>query len=377
MKTRQEIARSASRKLGASRTADVRAVVGLDGFVDEIIAVVDTRLNFQSFSEVGSITAFGKKILGAAGQSGNFELVVKQMKLGGNGPIMANALGAAGVKISYVGALGYPAVHSVFGDLAKRSDVYSIADPGHTDALEFADGKLMLGKLMPLGDISWENLVSRVGLEKLTAMLDDARLIAMTNWTMIPKMTEVLTAITDVVFPKLSGVPGGGKRTFFIDLADPEKRTRQDLLGVLNLLTRMQAYVDVTLGLNLKESDQVAEVLGLPVFTDSEGHIQSRAAAVREKLGIGCVVIHPRKGAAAATVDEAATFLGPFVMVPKLSTGAGDNFNAGFSLGRAMGLTLEESLAAGVGTSGFYVREAHSPSMAELTAFLADLPDPQ
>lgn len=374
---RTEIARAAADKLAAVKPSEVHATVGLDGFVDEIIAVVDTRASFEKYTPVDTIATLGKKISAAAGQSSNYELVVKQMKLGGNGPIMANALAAAGLKIAYVGALGHPTVHPVFKELSSRAEVYSIADPGHTDALEFSDGKLMLGKLTPLNEITWDNLVARVGMQKLTAMLSSSRLIAMTNWTMIPHMSAVLESMTAQVLPGLSPVAGGGRRTFFIDLADPEKRTREDLKGVLLLLSKIQQHLDVTLGLNLKESDQAAEVLSLPTYADAEPHIQGRAVAIREKLGIACVVIHPRKGAAAATAQTSASFQGPFVREPKLSTGAGDNFNAGFALARTFGLSVEESLAAGVATSGFYVREAHSPSLPELVSFLRALPEPQ
>jgi sugar/nucleoside kinase (ribokinase family) len=374
---RAEIARSAAEKLLRNQGSEVHATVGLDGFVDEIIAVVDTRADFERYVPVDTIATLGKKILGAAGQSSNYELVVKQMKLGGNGPIMANALAAAGMKIAYVGALGYPTAHPVFAELASRSEVYSVAEPGHTDALEFKDGKLMLGKLTGLNGVTWENLVARVGVEKLTAMLGRSRLIAMNNWTMIPHMTAVLEALTAEVLSKLPPLAEGARRTFFIDLADPEKRTREDLRGVLQLLTRMERYVEVTLGLNLKESDQVAGVLGLEVYSDSEARIQDRAAAIRETLGVSCVVVHPRKGAAAATANTSASFKGPFVREPKLSTGAGDNFNAGFAMARTIGLSVEESLAAGVGTSGFYVREGHSPSLGELVKFLRELPEPE
>jgi sugar/nucleoside kinase (ribokinase family) len=90
------------------------------------------------------------------------------------------------------------------------------------------------------------------------------------------------------------------------------------------------------------------------------------------------VVIHPRRSAAAALAGgESATFHGPFVQQPKISTGAGDHFNAGFCLGRVLGLGLEESLCAGVATSGYYVRHAESPTAEQLADFTAELPPPQ
>ena len=89
------------------------------------------------------------------------------------------------------------------------------------------------------------------------------------------------------------------------------------------------------------------------------------------------MVIHPRRGAAAADAHGSASFAGPFVLQPKISTGAGDHFNAGFCLGQVLGFGLEESLCTGVATSGYYVRTATSPSAAQLAEFIAELPPPQ
>ena len=166
-------------------------------------------------------------------------------------------------------------------------------------------------------------------------------------------------------------------RKLFIDLADPEKRTHGDILDALKLLTRFQDQVDVILGLNLKESMEVADVLGLPGKSDPEAAIEDNARAIRENLNVSCVVIHPRRSAAAATEDASARFPGPFVTQPKISTGAGDHFNAGFCLGHLLGFNLEESLCTGVGTSGYYVRTAESPTAGQLAEFISKLPPPQ
>src|SRR5215207_2016558 len=121
--TREHICELTSRKLAAAagQLKDVKATVGLDGFVDEIIAVVDKRQNHAKYDPVRTIAHLGSKISNAAGESSNYELVVKQMKLGGNGPIMANALANLGLSITYVGNLGYPNIHPVFADLAAKA----------------------------------------------------------------------------------------------------------------------------------------------------------------------------------------------------------------------------------------------------------------
>jgi len=373
--SREQICDLTSKRLSAAAPSipNVKTLVGLDGFVDNIISVVDKRHDLERFDRIRTIDTLGDKIKNAAGQSSNYELVVTQQKLGGNGPIMANALAAMGLGVTYVGNLGYPAIHPVFADFAKIAHVISIAEPGYTDALEFEDGKLMLGKHESLKDVNWDNLLGRVGKEKLKTLLQPAQLIGMVNWTMLPHMTRIWAKLLDEVIPNLER----HQRKLFIDLADPEKRTHQDIMDALRMLTRFQDQVDVILGLNLKESLEVADVLGLPGAKDPEAAIEDNARAIREKLHVECVVIHPRRGAAAATETDSARFEGPFVKEPKISTGAGDHFNAGFCLGRILGFTLAESLCTGVATSGFYVRNAQSPSATDLANFIAHLPPPQ
>jgi sugar/nucleoside kinase (ribokinase family) len=196
----------------------------------------------------------------------------------------------------------------------------------------------------------------------------------MVNWTMLPHMSRMWAKLLDEVIPNTER----HQRKLFVDLADPRWRTNEDVMDALRLLTRFQDQVDVILGLNLKESMEIADVLGLPGKVDPEPYIEETARAIRAELNLACVVIHPRRGAAAAIASgESATFAGPFVHQPKISTGAGDHFNAGFCLGRVLGFGLEESLCTGVASSGYYVRTAQSPSAADLADFIAELPPPQ
>ena len=374
LERRQAICDATSQKLalGADRLRSTRTLLGFDGFVDEIIAVVDKRHADGRFEPVRSIAAMGDKIRAAAGESSNYELVVRQRKLGGNGPIMANALACLGLEVTYIGSLGFPNVHSVFREFAERARVISIADPGRTDALEFEDGKIMLVKFESLDDVNWDNLVARVGREELQKLFAAAGLIGTVNWTMLPAMSRIWEHLIAEVFPALPG-----RRTVFIDLADPEKRTPEDLSAALGLLKRFQEQADVILGVNLKEAMEVAAVLRLSTHGDPEAEIADEAAQLREALGIACVVIHPRRAAAAATKQGTAHFHGPFIKHPLISTGAGDHFNAGFCVGKILGLELAECLCAGVAASGHYVRSGKSPSLADLAHFVAELPPPE
>src|ERR1700722_10399778 len=166
----------------AARVPQMSAFVGLDGFVDEIIHVVDKRQSAENYQRLPTISSLASRLAGAAGKSANIELVNQRTKLGGNGPIMANALARFGLHVTYVGNLGHPVLHPVFEPFAQRAEVFSIAEPGHTDALEFEDGKIMLGKHYPLKEVNWENLLARFGRDKLAAKLQSSDLVGFVNW---------------------------------------------------------------------------------------------------------------------------------------------------------------------------------------------------
>jgi sugar/nucleoside kinase (ribokinase family) len=365
----------------AAAIGQTPVMVGFDGFVDSIIHVVDTRQGLDDYTTMPTIERFGQKILAASGQSSNFELVIKLTKLGGNGPIMANALASHGFAVTYIGALGYPSLHPAFEELSTRSTVLSFSDPGFTDCLEFNDGKLMLGKHATLRDINIQRLLEIVGADQFHAVIAQSQLLAMVNWTMLTETNSIWRHLIDKVLPKVAPASGTGRKLVFVDLADPEKRPREDLLGAVKLCGEFMPFANVTLGMNLKESSQVADVLGIKVSGDPETQIEQTAKAIREKLGLTTVVIHPRRGAAAATLNqgkvESASFAGPFIREPKLSTGAGDNFNAGFVLGQLAGLSVAECLCTGTANSGYYVRNAGSATLAQLADFCDNLPDPQ
>ena len=110
--------------------ASRKAVVGLDGFVDKIVAPVDKRHGLgDQYEPVETISEMGAKISAAAGKSANIELFPRFEKLGGNGPIMANAMLALGMEVRYIGALGSPSVNPVFEEFANQTKAISLCEP--------------------------------------------------------------------------------------------------------------------------------------------------------------------------------------------------------------------------------------------------------
>src|SRR6266481_8237282 len=218
------------------RASQMTAFVGLDGFVDEILHVVDKRESAEKYSRLPTIAQLAARFAAAAGRSTNVELVSQLTKLGGNGPIMANALASFGLKVTYLGILGYPNLHPVFTDFGQRAEVYSIAEPGYTDALEFEDGKIMLGKHQSLKQMNWPNIKSRFGLEKFASHFGSADLVGFVNWTMLTAMSDIWSAILKEICPGLIGQ----RRKLFFDLADPEKRPGDDVVRALELIGLFQ-----------------------------------------------------------------------------------------------------------------------------------------
>lgn len=353
-----------------AKLAAKQALVGFDGFVDTIVTPVALRAGQgENFTPIGTINEFGQRILAAAGKSTNLEFYPRMDKLGGNGPIMANALLAQGSGLTYIGALGRPNLNPVFADMAARSKVFSLCDPAATTAVEFSDGKLMLGMMKSLDEITPGKIDEILTPEVYKQALAQADLIALVNWTMIPNLTAVFVDLVERVLPQIPVKPG---RTFFFDLADPEKRSRADLVYALETIAKFEQFGAVTLGLNLKEAQQVFSALGFGTETESESGLRAMAAKIRARLDVTTVVVHPKESAACANREGTYWVPGPYVAKPLITTGAGDHFNAGFSSGQLMGLAPESCLGIGVCTSGHYVRTGKSPSVADLETFLAN-----
>ena len=355
---------------GATAAGRMTAFVGLDGFVDEILHVVDKRDSADSFQRLATISQLAGRLAAAAGKSTNIEIVNRVTKLGGNGPIMANALASFGLKVTYLGNLGWPNLHPVFADFAKHADVHSIAEPGHTDALEFDDGKVMIGKILSLNEVNWSNIQSRYGRDQFTAQLTGADLVGFVNWTMLTHMGEIWEATLKEICPAIKGK----RRVMFFDLADPEKRKPDDIRHALKTIVEFEKYFDVVLGLNEKEAYEIGEVLGLPTTGKSPDALSLLALEINRLVPVNTLVIHPVSYALAAGNGVVSLVQGPFTPKPLITTGAGDHFNSGFCLGKLLGLDNAQSVLTGVTTSGHYVRTAQSPTIPDLAQMLRSWP---
>lgn len=335
---------------------------GFDGFIDNILRPVKNRLDSSNYEAITDIETFSERIRSGSGKSINIEIVKERSSMGGNGPIMANSLSLLGNSIDIVGAFGKNEILPVFRPFTDRCrTALTLCEPGITDAFEFNDGKVMFNYPQSVLDISWDLISETVGPEKLKDMIGSNDYLALVNWTMIPKMNDIFSKLTEL----LSCLPG--RKSVYIDLTDPKKRSRDDLKLCMDRLLEMNGRADVILGLNESEAAQCAAVTGArTAYSD----IKELAENIHKTLPLRAIVIHSIKQAAVRADEVSFLVNGPYTPEPKLSTGAGDVFNAGFYAGYIAGLTIEQCLVTGVCNSGYYVRNAKPAEKRELIGFM-------
>lgn len=361
---------SARKLLSKARGDPVNAFVGFDGFVDSIVRVVDRRLDPDTYTTVSNLDTFAKRVSSVPDGSMTLELVVDEVKIGGNGPLTAHALGRLGAQIVYVGAVGDGEVHPAFQCLKVYGDVFGVAAPGSTDAVEFDDGKIKFCKVGDMQAVDWERvsaaLESEDGVRRRLASCD---FVVLTNWSMLPCSRPIYQRLNTLAAETAPGHPA----FLFFDLGDTEKHSGEDVADIAQTLGTFTTDTrNVVLSLNLKEATALAAAFGTTVVCgehDAED-VRGLASVIVQHTGIPEVVIHTRRLAVCSTASETFSMDGPYTTNPQISTGGGDHFNAGYCYARSKDVDPEAALLIGNGCSGYYVRTGHPPTLDELDGFL-------
>ncbi|MDP4089429.1 MAG: hypothetical protein Q8930_09205 [Bacillota bacterium] len=334
--------------------------IGIDAFIDKIVRVVHSKDDKNEYTFFNDIAQFGRHLVTKSGMSCGIEICERFTKLGGNAPIMANALGYAGIKVNSVCAFGIPEVDPIFKDLSPNCVLYTIGNPGYTTALEFNDGKIMLSQRDHLHRINWQALKDVMGIDKLRELFTKSDLIGLVNWNGMIHFNEIFKGILDEILEP--AVPDKNKFVFF-DMADFSERTIEDICEAVELINKFNNYSSVVFGLNENE----AILLYKALFPEKDmPELEELGQFMYDNLSVDYLVIHTLTDSLAWSKNEFAEAPSLYVKSPKLSTGGGDNFNAGLCLGFLLGLDLAGALYAANGTSGYYVRNAQSPTIENL-----------
>lgn len=195
-------------------------------------------------------------------------------------------------------------------------------------------------------------------------------ILSFNNWTMILSMNDIWTHIIQDILPLTQ--KDLSEKIIFFDLADPQKRSKDDLAKAVKLILEFRKIgLNVVLGLNYREALQIGDIVLGRVLSQNET-IEKLTRDLGEMLNLNCLLVHRHKEAACFTNNTYYEMSVPYCNTPKLTTGAGDNFNSGFVYAYANQMTPDECLKCAIGTSGYYVRNGHSPTINELVSFFVE-----
>ena len=367
---------------------EFKALVGFDGYVDKIQKVVKSK-NGTTSVYYDTITQIADHVATLAGVSGQIEIRNLELKLGGNAPIMANALGALGIKNTCIGTMGYPDLHNVFEEMNPNCEVISIAEPAQTNALEFNDGKIIFSEVSTFEQLTWTYVAAIAGIDNLTKWIYESQLIAFVDWANLNHCTDIWQGILEDIIVNLNPAPsekeqnafyfsskntsnndsnGMRHKNFFFDLCDPSKRSKEEILAALAVINRYKPYGKVTLGINENEARKVYTALDGENPESSD--LQIITNYIFNKMSVHQVLVHPTDCSIIGTKNGVFEVKGRLVPEPRILTGGGDNLNAGFCLGLVLDLPINQTMLLGMANSGAYIANGVSPDINDLIRYL-------
>jgi hypothetical protein len=146
-----------------------------------------------------------------------------------------------GVDTTYIGTID----HEIFSKFSADNNAISIGRPGETQALEFSDGKIILGEMHDVAEVDLGCILQHLSRQNFIETLHLCDLMCFVNWTMLTKLNSILEFILDQMV-------GEGKISFF-DLADPAKRTVADIRSICHIMGKFNELGKVILGVNLNK----------------------------------------------------------------------------------------------------------------------------
>ncbi len=348
-----------------------RVLLGFDGYVDNLYSLVQLRDSPSKWERMVSMIQLADRIKHTVGSSTNVERVLKKQIGGGGAPNTGRALAYLGVEIFLAGALGYPDVLPIFKEfppsIQERVHFLSVGNPGETIGLEFDDGKVMFTDFGNINNLTWTNILERVGRDGLIDAMELCEGLIQGHWAYVPRMNDIWIHLLNEIFPNLSRQKN---RIFFVDPADFLKRSRVDIREMVHLLSSINHHLSVTLSLNDKEGEELPNYIdGVRQVLQPED-LWGEGILLRQVLNIDTLVIHTPHFATITTTSGHQFVSQGFTRAPRFTTAAGDHFNAGLLFGQLQGFLPAESILVGNAVTGHFIRTGVSPSIAETRNFI-------
>jgi pfkB family carbohydrate kinase len=336
----------------AAQIGDLKITAGFDAFVDTVVRLVKEQSNDQTNSTFETVASFGQYVLAKSGGSFSLESQEILTKIGGNMLIMSHALGTLGATVRCVGSFGWPDVVPAFEAVSPRCVLHSFGPPGTCMAVEFDDGKMMIANMAPLHHANWAHLKTTVGLPLLRQLFTDCHAFCLLNWGEIITSDDLWTGILDEI---LASHSTPNQPFAFFDLSDFSNRKPHDLAVGLDLMRRFAQHSKVVLSLNQNETRLLYSFLAGHAALEN---FEDMGKYIFNALALDTLTIHSAQRAWAFDANGVVKVDSLPVLQPKILTGAGDHFNAGFLLGKLLNfaplqaLQLANSVAAAYTTNG-------------------------
>jgi hypothetical protein len=351
-------------QLSQINTAERAAFLGFDACIDNIVRIVREKKENDVTGFFSDSRQFGEFLINLNSKSCGVELQTKLSKIGGNMVITGNALGNLGIRVECIGTFGLPEILPVFRTMSQKCSLHTIGDTISATALEFNNSKVIMFDPGPYNELNWEGIKDLLGIDRIKELISGKQLISFLNWSEIENSSDIWKGVLDEILPAI--IQTGPKPFFFTDFSDCSLRSKKDIRFAIDLLGRFRSYFKVILSLNQNEADLIARALDLKDCVPDEEFVKELFRASNTDV----LVLHRTKDSLAydgVAYEKCETF---FCKEPKILTGGGDNFNAGFCYSLFYNLDLFQSLLVANAVSGSYVKTRISPDVGNLIEFL-------
>ena len=342
--------------------------LGLDGYVDSLYSMVQSRKNAAEWTKMSTLKNFGELLIDVAGSSANVERVLKKRIFGGFAPNTSRAISTLGANVYLIAALGYPKLSELYIPL-PNVESFPIANPGQTLGLEFDDGKVMITDFEPILNITWKTLIDIIKHDNIIQMMSKSDILGFGHWALVPNLNDIWKHFLTDLFPSISNLK---HKLFFVDIADIRKRSTNDLNDLISILQKINDYIPVLLSANDQEAYYLSRVLPNIGNLDKSNLCDfiEYGKSINRHTNLSYLVIHSPHFATISTEEDHYWITEGFTSKPKFTVGAGDHFHSGTVLGLSCGLTPPEAILMGNALAAIFVRTGNSPNFYQLSQFI-------
>ena len=335
--------------------------MGYDGFVDEVWNIArpggtgDSRF-FEKISD------FANALLERGSGGMGFGSVMKRRSHGGFAANTGKAVGHLGGNLTLLGAFGLEEIDPAFNELLKFNTI-SLGDPNYNTIYEFWDGKVFMGghriDRKPPVPRTWDFFVESMGMDGLRKAFADADVVGFGYLGNVQVFEEIITNL-------INNFLAEGRCTRMVyDFANIQGRAKDEILGILKVLSVLNKRVPMTLSMNEHEGKILFSFFGRDFTWDKPlASAEADISYVREQVGLDELLIHTPFFAVGASASEGAAIVKQRNATETvITTGAGDNFNGGYisTCVQKGVLSLPERLFTANAVTGSYVRNGNSP----------------